>query len=86
MSYRGRGSRGNSRGRGGFGSGFPSQTNRMKYMKVVKQAANKLNQYYLERFIKLKKDADLRNVSCMSMSYKRVILALSKYPLPILCA
>lgn len=85
MSYRG-GRGGGSRGRGGFGANFPSQANRMKYMKIPKQAANKLNQYYLERFTKLKKDADLRNVGHMSMSYKRVIGALSKYPLPVLCA
>ena len=42
MSYRG-GRGGGSRGRGGFGANFPSQANRMKYMKIPKQAANKLN-------------------------------------------
>ena len=56
-----------------------------KVYKIAKQAANQLNQYYLEAFTKLKKDCDLRQISNLSLSYKRIISALSKYPLPILC-
>ena len=50
------------------------------------KAANPLNQYYADLFVKLKKDTDLKNLRNQSFCYKRVIYALSKYPLPILCA
>ena len=49
------------------------------------KAANPLNQYYVEQFIKLKKDADFKNLRNQSFCYKRVLLALAKYPMPILC-
>ena len=50
------------------------------------KAVNPLNQYYIEQFIKLKKDADFKNLRNQSFCYKRVVIALSKYPMPLLCA
>ena len=49
------------------------------------KASNPLNQYYVDQFIKLKKDADFKNLRNQSFCYKRVLLALAKYPMPILC-
>jgi len=40
----------------------------------------------MDAFKALKKDADSRGMKNMSMCYKRVIMALGKYPMPILCA
>jgi hypothetical protein len=57
-----------------------------KYAKLPARAANHLNQYYMDRFTKLKRDADLRSMQNLSQSYKRVINALGKYPLPIFSA
>jgi len=61
MSFRG-GFRG--RGRGGFyNSANPSKKAfGSKYTKVPQKAANPLNQYYMERFTKLKRDADMRSI------------------------
>eukprot|EP00347_Sterkiella_histriomuscorum_P011553 403372017 len=66
-------------------SATQSQQKRVVY-KTPKTAANQLNQYYLDAFIKLKKDCDMRGNSNFSLTYKRIIGALSKYPMPILCA
>ena len=46
---------------------------------------NPLNDYYFQAFMKLKRDADLKNMRNQSFCYKRVLCALSKYPMPILC-
>ena len=62
------------------GSTKPQNYN-LKKMK----ANNPLNQYYVEQFIKLKNDSDFKNIRNQSYCYKRVIIALSKYPMPILC-
>ena len=40
----------------------------------------------MERFAKLKRDADMRSLQNISQSYKRVINALAKYPMPIFSA
>jgi hypothetical protein len=40
----------------------------------------------MERFAKLKRDADMRQLQNISQSYKRVINALGKYPMPIFSA
>lgn len=93
MSFRG-GFRGRGRG-GGFynsnqnshgGGGASSKKFNAKYQKVPQKSANPLNQYYMERFTKLKRDADMRSLQNISQSYKRVINALSKYPMPIFSA
>ena len=76
---------GGFRGRGGYGSFSGGANRNFKNFKMPKSAANQLNQYYLEKFTKMKRDADLRNMQNLSMSYKRVLGALSKYPLPIIC-
>ena len=52
---------------------------------VNNRALNPLNQYYSDKFIKLKRDADMRGMKNQAFCYKRVIGALSKYPMPILC-
>ena len=89
--------RGGFRGRGGRGGGFynsqATSANQgshkkfgSKYTKVPQKSANPLNQYYMERFTKLKRDADMRSISNLSQSYKRVMNALAKYPMPILSA
>ena len=49
------------------------------------RAVNPLNQYYSDKFVKIKKDADAKGMKNQSFCYKRVISALSKYPMPILC-
>ena len=49
------------------------------------RALNQLNQYYSDKFFKLKRDADMRGMKNQAFCYKRVINALSKYPMPILC-
>jgi len=52
---------------------------------VAQRSLNPLNQYFTEKFLKLKKDADLKGMRNQAFCYKRVLAALSKYPLPILC-
>ena len=93
MSFRG-GFRGRG-GRGGFYNASSSNNsnskkfttnNHAKYAKVPHKSANPLNQFYMERFTKLKRDADMRSLQNISQSYKRVIGALSKYPMPIFSA
>lgn len=49
------------------------------------RALNSLNQYYSEKFMKLKRDADMRGMKNQAFCYKRVINALAKYPMPVLC-
>ena len=49
------------------------------------KAFNPLNQYFSDRFAKLQKDASSKNMKNLSYCYKKVIAALSKYPMPILC-
>jgi hypothetical protein len=49
------------------------------------KALNPLNQYFTDKFVKLKKDADMRGMKNQAFCYKRVINALGKYPMPVLC-
>ncbi len=49
------------------------------------RSLNPLNQYYGDKFFKLKRDADMRGMKNQAFCYKRVINALSKYPMPVLC-
>jgi len=84
--------RGNSwagRGRGGRAAFFsknkqPASTN-AKTGPVAQRSLNPLNQYFTDKFLKIKKDADLKGMQNQSFSYKRVLAALAKYPMPILC-
>ena len=90
--FRGRGGRGgasyynNSQSAAGGGAASQRKMGASKYGKVPQKSLNQLNQYYMERFIKLKRDADMRSLQNISQSYKRVINALSKYPMPIFSA
>jgi hypothetical protein len=52
---------------------------------IANKSINPLNQFFTEKFIKLKKDSDLKGMRNQAFCYKRVLAALSKYPLPILC-
>ena len=52
---------------------------------VNQRALNPLNQYYSDKFFKLKRDADMRGMKNQAFCYKRVINALAKYPMPVLC-
>lgn len=49
------------------------------------KALNPLNQYYLDKFKLLKKDADQRGMKNQSSCHKKVVEALQKYPMPVLC-
>jgi len=88
MSFRGGG-----RGFYGRGRGYPqrggSAPNKggMSGLSgpVVQRAMNPLNQYYIDKFLKLKKDADSKGMRNQAFCYKRVLAALGKYPMPILC-
>jgi len=68
-----------------FGNRAKSQSKGFGSKATQAKALNPLNQFYSERFAKLKKDADAKGLQNQSFCYKRVILALSKYPMPILC-
>ena len=61
--------------KGGSGQSGPANT----------KALNPLNQYYSDKFFKLKRDADMRGMKNQAFCYKRVINALAKYPMPVLC-
>ena len=54
------------RGRGYYGhanSAHPSQNRKFaKFVKLPQKAANPINQYYMERFTKMKRDADMKNM------------------------
>ena len=49
------------------------------------KSLNPLNQYYSDKFTKLKRDADMRGLKNQAFCYKRVLNALAKYPMPVLC-
>lgn len=67
-SFRGRGGRGgasyynNSQSAAGGGAASQRKMGASKYGKVPQKSLNQLNQYYMERFIKLKRDADMRSL------------------------
>ena len=69
---------------GRFSRGPPTQSK--KFLKAQTKAANPLNQYFLDNFAKLKRDADFKGITHVSQCYRKVIASLAKYPLPILCA
>ena len=90
----GRGFRGGfGRGRGRGGGGFYASASRVKATTgggmqtgpANTKALNPLNQYYSDKFFKLKRDADMRGMKNQAFCYKRVINALAKYPMPVLC-
>ena len=74
---RGRGGGSSSQSRGQVASGQVGPANI--------RALNPLNQYYSNMFQKIKRDADMRGLKNQAFCYKRVLNALSKYPMPVLC-
>ena len=61
-----------------------NSNNYVRSYKVPFKALNPLNQFYHDKFLHLKRQADFRSNRGLSHCYRRILMALSKYPLPIL--
>lgn len=59
---------------------MPPRQNWKKY-----RAAHPCNQFLIEKFMALKRSADVQKLENQSACYAKIVISLDKYPLPIIC-
>lgn len=51
----------------------------------IEKAAHPCNQFLLEKFVAFKRVADVQKQENLSGCYRKIIMSLQKYPIPIIC-